>query len=154
MIVEPCVFCDIVHGRRSAHVAYGTTAVLAFLDQFRQPRDAAHVLVIPRAHVESIYGIDDELGAELFSAHVLIARAVKRAFGPDGVTTWSSNERGADQEVPHYHLHVYPRWVGVRFPPATQRPDVAVADEILSGSEERIRGAVAEMRPGAARATA
>ena len=102
--MDECVFCGIVAGDRPAHLVHGTPSVVAFMDQFRQPSDVAHVLVIPRAHVENIYGIDDALGAELFSVHALIARAVKRAFATDGITTWSSNEPGAN-----LHVDVTPR---------------------------------------------
>jgi histidine triad (HIT) family protein len=145
--VEACVFCEIVEGRRAAHVVHRTADTIAFLDQFRQPADPAHVLVIPRTHVENIYGVGDALGAELFAAHALVARAVKSAFAPDGVTTWSSNERGANQEVPHFHLHVYPRRVGVPFPPVIQRPEEPVPDEVLGTSAERVRRAISELRP-------
>lgn len=141
-----CVFCEIAARRRPAHVVHETAGTIAFLDQFRQPSDVAHVLVIPRAHVENIYGVDDALGAELFAAHVRLARAIKRAFSPDGITTWSSNEQGADQEIPHFHLHVWPRRVGVPFPPAIQRPEPAVPAEILEPSAERIRRALDELR--------
>lgn len=142
-----CVFCEIVAGRRDAHVVRETPSAVAFLDQFRQPRDAAHVLVIPRAHVENIYAVRDALGADLFAMHALVARAVKRAFAPDGITTWSSNERGANQEIPHFHLHVYPRWVDVAFPPEVRRPEAPVPDDVLSPSAERIRRAIAELEP-------
>ena len=104
------------------------------------------MLVIPRAHIENIYGVDDALGGQLFVAHALLARAIKRAFGPDGITTWSSNERGANQEVPHFHLHVYPRRVGVPFPPGIQRPEPPVPDAVLGPSAERIRRALEELK--------
>ncbi|TME26556.1 MAG: HIT domain-containing protein [Chloroflexi bacterium] len=51
-----------------------TDQVAAFMDQYRQPSDPGHVLVIPRAHVENIYGVGDSLGGHLFSAHARIAR--------------------------------------------------------------------------------
>lgn len=142
------MFCEIVAARRAAHIIHETASTIAFLDQFRQPADAAHVLVIPRAHVENIYGVSNALGAELFAAHALVARAVKAAFAPDGITTWSSNERGANQEVPHFHLHVYPRRVGVPFPPAIQEPEAPVPDEVLGASAERIGRALDELRTG------
>lgn len=146
--MDACVFCEIVAARRAAHVVHQTVDTTAFLDQFRQPADPAHVLVIPRAHVENIYGVSDALGAELFAAHALVARAVKAAFAPDGITTWSSNERGADQEVPHFHLHVFPRRVGVPFPPVIQRPEPPVPDAVLGASAERIRRAIGHLRAG------
>ena len=144
--LQACVFCEIVAGERPAHLVHETELTIAFMDQYRQPRDNAHVLVIPRAHVENIYGVDERTGSELFATHVLVARAIKRAFGVDGITTWSSNERGADQEVPHYHLHVYPRRVDERFPPADPgRLDRPVADGTLRGAAERIRSAIADL---------
>lgn len=140
------MFCEIVAGERSAHVVYESPATISFLDQFRQPADPAHVLVIPRTHVENIHAVQDDLGSELFSAHALIARAIKRAFSPDGITTWSSNERGASQEVPHFHLHVYPRRVGVPFPPVISFPESPVSDDLLAPSAVRLRAAVEELR--------
>ena len=122
-----------------------TDQVVAFMDQYRQPSDPGHVLVIPRAHIQNIYGVDDVLGGNLFSTHARIARAVKRAFGPDGITTWSSNESGAGQEVPHFHLHVYPRRVGAQFPLRIQKPEAPVSDKLLAAGAERIRRALAEL---------
>jgi hypothetical protein len=75
------------------------------------------------------------------------ARAIKHAFAPDGISTWSSNERGANQEVPHFHLHVYPRRFGVPFPPAIQQPELTVSDGVLGPSAERIRRALEGLRP-------
>lgn len=111
------------------------------MDQFRQPADPCHVLVIPREHVENIYGVDDALGADLFSAHARIARAVKGAFAPDGITTWSSNGPGAGQEVMHFHLHVFPRRRGVRLEDAVVRqdPEVPVGDDVLASAAAKIR---------------
>jgi histidine triad (HIT) family protein len=127
-------------------VIYEMPTVVAFLDSFRQPQDPAHVLVIPRAHVENIYGVDDALGADLFAAHARVARAVKRAFAPDGISTWSSNEPGAGQEVMHFHLHVFPRRVGVPHPEVGRhdKPRSVVPDEVLERSAARLRAALAE----------
>ena len=138
---DACIFCEIVGGSRPAHVIERTPTVIAFLDGLRQPVDPAHVLVIPRAHIENIYGIDDALGADLFATHARLARAVKRAFAPDGITTWSSNEPAGGQEVPHFHLHVFPRRAGVPLASAVRRedPEVPVPDAILASSAERLR---------------
>ena len=136
-----CPFCEIVAGTRPAHVVLATPTVVAFMDQYRQPADPGHVLVIPREHVENVFGVDDSLGADLFSAHARIARAVKGAFLSDGITTWSSNGPAAGQEVMHLHLHVFPRRRGVRLDDAVvrQEPEIPVADDILEDSAARIR---------------
>lgn len=137
-----CVFCEIVAGARAAHIVGETSRVVAFMDQFRQPRDPGHVLVIPREHIENIYGVDDALGGELFAVQSRIARAIRSAFEPDGLSTWSSNGPGANQEVPHFHLHVYPRRLGVPFPPPITQPEQAVPDATLAPAAARIRDAL------------
>ena len=140
--VTDCLFCDVVARRYPAEFVLETPVVVAFMDQLRQPEDVGHVLVIPRAHVENIYGVDDALGAALFNAHARIARAVKRALAPDGITTWSSNERGAGQEIPHFHLHVFPRRTGSPFPIARRVPEMHLPASVLAPAAARIREAL------------
>ena len=67
------------------------------------------VLVLPRAHVETIYDLSDELGGALFRATARLARAVRAASGCSGLNLVQSNGRTAGQEVPHFHLHLVPR---------------------------------------------
>lgn len=40
-----------------------------------------------------------------------MAIAFKRVYGCDGVSTRQHNEPAGNQEVWHYHLHVFPRYV-------------------------------------------
>ncbi|MEX1008780.1 MAG: HIT family protein [Acidimicrobiia bacterium] len=105
-----CVFCDLVAGAARASVAYEDGATLAVLDP-RQPR-VGHMLVIPKKHVENVFDLDTETGAAIMHTTTVVARAVRRAFAPDGVSLWQSNGTGAGQEVPHFHMHVMPRWYG------------------------------------------
>jgi histidine triad (HIT) family protein len=35
---------------------------------------------------------------------------MKRAWGPEGISTRQHNEPAGNQHVWHYHLHVFPRW--------------------------------------------
>jgi histidine triad (HIT) family protein len=41
-----------------------------------------------------------------------VARAVREAFRPQGVTLLQANGKAALQSVPHFHIHVLPRWEG------------------------------------------
>jgi len=107
---DDCVFCAIVAGRVPASFVMKDERVVAFMD-LRQAV-AGHVLVVPRTHVEDIFSLDEALAGELMAAAVRIARAVARAFSPDGLNLWQSNGEAAGQEVPHVHLHVAPRRFG------------------------------------------
>jgi histidine triad (HIT) family protein len=72
----------------------------------------AGVVVVPNTHVENIYALDRELAADIHETAQRIALAMKAAFDCDGISTRQHNEPGANQEVWHYHLHVFPRWAG------------------------------------------
>jgi histidine triad (HIT) family protein len=93
-----------------ASVVYEDDATLAFMD-LRQPAGAApgHLLVIPKAHVATLYDLEAEPAARVFQAVATVARAMKRALPEmEGLSIWSSN--GAPwQEVFHLHVHLIPR---------------------------------------------
>ena len=104
---EGCVFCAIAAGDAPASVVWKNELAMAFMD-LRQP-NPGHVLVIPRAHIVDILGLDDRTGAALMAGTTRVARAVSRAFAPDGLNVWQSTGEAAGQEVLHLHLHVMPR---------------------------------------------
>lgn len=107
---DSCVFCGIVDGSKPHSIVSEDDRTIAFMS-IRQQREG-HVLVIPRAHVENVFGLDEETGAAVMATTVRIARAVEAAFQPEGLHLWQSNGPAADQEVPHFHMHVMPRWHG------------------------------------------
>ncbi len=51
-----CIFCRIARGEAPASLVAETPLALAFMD-INQPTDG-HVLIIPKAHVQDIYGMD------------------------------------------------------------------------------------------------
>src|SRR5438034_943930 len=68
-----CAFCGIVAGG-DGHIVHADEQVIAFLD--RAPLIKGHVLVIPRAHVETFDELPDELIAPLFG----VVQRVSRSF--------------------------------------------------------------------------
>ena len=65
------------------------------------------MLVIPVAHVENLYAIDDDLLGAVHATVRQIAIAMKSAYGCAGTSTRQHNEPGAGQDVWHLHLHVH-----------------------------------------------
>ena len=105
-----CPFCRIVAHDEPAAFVLESERVAAFVG-LRQPVPG-HVLIVPRRHVETLYDLDREDGAAVMAAAVTIARALRDEFAPQGLSLWQSNGLAAFQEVPHFHLHVQPRWTG------------------------------------------
>lgn len=108
---EDCVFCRIIRREAEAGIAYEDDDTLAFIDQLRQPREG-HTLVVPKTHIRDIFELDDATGAALMRTVARVSSAARTAFSADGISNWISNGEGANQEVPHLHVHVMPRHKG------------------------------------------
>ncbi|MGH2486009.1 MAG: HIT family protein [Ktedonobacterales bacterium] len=107
---EVCVFCAIVAGALPASVVYADEYSLAFLS-LEQP-NPYKTLVIPRAHVPSLYDLTDEEAARLIKTALRVARAIRDVAGAPGLNLVQSNGRFGQQDVFHVHLHLIPRVLG------------------------------------------
>ena len=73
--MTPCVFCNILAGRAGASFVYRDVSVAAFMS-LEQP-NLYKVLVVPNAHVETLYDLTDAQTAELFQVVIKVARAIR-----------------------------------------------------------------------------
>ena len=105
--MSDCVFCKIVAKQIPATVVHEDEATLAFMDIGQV--NPGHVLVACKAHVENIYGLQDAQAAAVFRAAAKVARAIRAAFDPPGLSIYQANGKPAGQTVFHFHLHVLPR---------------------------------------------
>ena len=103
--MSDCVFCAIARGELAAHLVHGSERVIAFLD--RAPLMPGHVLVAPRAHVDTLDDLPADLVGPFFDTVRRISIALQRGLGADGSFT-AVNTR-VSQSVPHLHAHVLPR---------------------------------------------
>jgi histidine triad (HIT) family protein len=76
------------------------------------PNNPGGVLVVPVQHYENIFDLPVELAIPIQRAARSVAIAMKTAFACDGISTRQHNEPAGNQDVWHYHLHVFPRWHG------------------------------------------
>jgi histidine triad (HIT) family protein len=103
-----CVFCKIRDGRIPSVTVWDDGRTLAFMDI--NPLNAGHCLVITKVHAATIFDADvEDVKAAMATAH-RVARAVRAALHPDGLNLLQANGAAAFQSVPHFHLHVIPRW--------------------------------------------
>ena len=105
--MSDCVFCKIVARQIPATVVHEDAETLAFMDIGQV--NPGHVLVACKAHVENVYGLSDAQAAAVFRAVAKVAKAVRAAFDPPGLSIYQANGRPAGQTVFHLHLHVLPR---------------------------------------------
>jgi histidine triad (HIT) family protein len=102
-----CIFCRIIRGEIGSNIIYQDEKIISFMD-LRQA-NPGHVLIVPKIHVETIYDLPVETGESLMQSMISISRAVRDAFGCEGMNIWQSNGEIAGQEVPHLHFHIQPR---------------------------------------------
>ncbi|WP_455432754.1 HIT family protein [Streptosporangium soli] len=102
---DDCLFCSIAAGDLPAHVVFADDTVIGFLDT--RPVFKGHVLVVPRAHVETLTDLPPGLVGPYFERVQRIARAVEDGLAAAGTFVAINNR--VSQSVPHLHTHVVPR---------------------------------------------
>jgi histidine triad (HIT) family protein len=101
-----CAFCRIAAGQADeALVVLEDAQTVGFLDI--RPLFPGHTLLAPRAHVETLLDLPDEVLPELFGNARLLAGAMEEGLGADGSFVAINNR--VSQSVPHLHVHVVPR---------------------------------------------
>ncbi len=102
--MQDCIFCRIVRGEVPAKKVYEDDLVLAFHDI--QPVAPVHVLVIPKAHVATLYDAAPEHEAALGRLLALAPTIARDLGATDGFRTIVNTGRVGRQDVQHVHLHV------------------------------------------------
>jgi histidine triad (HIT) family protein len=102
-----CIFCKIIRGEIPGYVLYEDDNLLAILDISQSTK--GHTLILSKAHVPNLYGLDSEQAAAIFAKVPLIANAIKQAFHPIGLNMLV-NVGQPLQSVFHFHIHLIPRY--------------------------------------------
>lgn len=105
---KECIFCKIISGEIPAVRVYEDDETLAFMDI--KPNHKGHVLVIPKDHVENIYGLSSEMAARIMITVQKLSIAIKNAVDADGINISMNNESAAGQIIWHAHMHIIPRY--------------------------------------------
>jgi len=102
--MQDCIFCKIVRGEIPARRIYEDEEILVFPDI--QPQAPVHLLVIPKAHVATLY---DAAPAheKAFGRMLAVAGEMARQHGAgDGFRTIINTGKVGHQEVYHVHMHI------------------------------------------------
>jgi histidine triad (HIT) family protein len=112
-----CPFCLIVQGVENEYVLtkpvdiiFQNQYITAFIAAGWWKNNKGHVIIIPNEHIENIYELPSELSSRIHDLEKEVAIAFKKIYGSDGVSSRQHNEPCGNQDVWHYHLHVFPRY--------------------------------------------
>jgi histidine triad (HIT) family protein len=99
-----CIFCRIARGEIPAKKLYEDEDVLAFHDA--RPQAPVHFLLIPKAHVPSLYEAGMAQHRALGKMLALAGELARKEGAADGFRSIINTGRVGHQEVYHVHMHV------------------------------------------------
>ncbi len=102
--MSDCIFCKIAAGEIPSTKVYEDEKILAFKDI--NPQAPVHILIIPKAHYESVNALD-ETSAPIVGDIMLVAKRLAAEFKLDSgyrIITNIGDDGG--QTVKHLHFHL------------------------------------------------
>lgn len=99
--MDGCIFCALVEGRLPARRVWEDEAHVAFFPL--KHIEPGHTLLVPKAHVDYVFEMDEPAYHALWEAAKRLAPAIRRVSGAKRV--------GIAVEgfsVPHVHVHLVP----------------------------------------------
>ena len=112
-----CPFCLFLRDGKNLindkqDIVYQDRLITGFVAPQWWPNNEGHVLIIPNEHFENLYDLPRKYAYHIQDLVQEIALAFKHVYDCDGVSTRQHNEPAGNQDVWHYHLHVFPRFEG------------------------------------------
>jgi histidine triad (HIT) family protein len=121
---DQCIFCEILRGNSPATFTYEDDTVVAFMDV--QPITHGHMLVVPREHAVLMSDVNETTAMRTFRVARKLSSVVRSTLGASGVNLFVADGETAFQDVPHFHVHVIPRYpndgFGLTFPERYGQP--------------------------------
>lgn len=110
-----CPLCIIAKGgetelNKKSDIVFENVDVIAYTSPKWWKNNPGNVMVIPRRHVENVYDIPDDLLGKIYAVGKKVALGMKEGYGCDGISFRQHNEPAGNQDLWHFHVHVFPRW--------------------------------------------
>ena len=99
-----CLFCKIVRGEIPSKKVFEDEDVFAFHDV--RPQAPVHFLIIPKAHVPTLYDAGMTQHRAYGKMLALAGELARKEGAGDGFRTIINTGRVGHQEVYHVHMHV------------------------------------------------
>lgn len=102
------IFCKIIDGEIPSYKIYEDNDVLAFLDISQVTK--GHTLVVPKKHYDNFLATPHEVMHKVMDIAQRIGQVTIKLLGAKGVNILTNCYEAAGQTVPHFHVHVIPRY--------------------------------------------
>lgn len=108
MLKDDCIFCRIIKGEIPSYTVYEDDSYKVILDA--GPVSKGHALILPKDHYCDFYDIPEDLAVGAYKLANKMMKKITAAMGCDGFNICQNNKEAADQSVPHFHMHLIPRY--------------------------------------------
>jgi histidine triad (HIT) family protein len=115
MSSSSCAFCNVISGSAPAQVVWTSDEAIAFLD--RSPINPGHLLVVPRAHVATLWDLEEPKFIQLLLIVRRLAVSLAEVLNVD-----RAGMAVEGYGVPHAHIHLVPINGGHELDPCRQSP--------------------------------
>ncbi len=105
---DDCIFCKIIKGDIPSNTIYEDDAYKVILDV--GPVSKGHALILPKDHYADFYEIPEDLAVGAFKLAKKLMVKMTQKLNCDGFNIVQNNKEAGDQTVPHYHMHLVPRY--------------------------------------------
>ena len=105
---DDCIFCKIANGEIPAKTLYEDADFRVILDL--GPATKGHALVLPKEHAANLYELPVDIAAKVLPVAKSVAEKMQRNLGCIGLNLVQNNGEAAGQTVPHFHMHIIPRY--------------------------------------------
>lgn len=105
--MDDCVFCKIAKKNCDCFCIYEDKFTKAFLDI--HPWTEGHTLVIPKKHYNSIFDIPQKELNKVMAVVKKLSIVYRKIFDNCDINIINSNGVNAQQDIPHFHVHIIPR---------------------------------------------
>ena len=102
--MSDCLFCKIVAGEIPSEKVYENERILAFKDI--NPQAPVHILVIPKAHFDSLDALTEDTAAIVSEIMLVIKRLAEEYSLGGGYRVITNIGDNGGQTVHHLHFHL------------------------------------------------
>jgi histidine triad (HIT) family protein len=102
------IFTQIIYKEIPGYIIYEDDLVVAFLDIAQTTK--GHTLVVTKEEYVNIHEVPSDIFAHLFRVVQKISLILVKTFNAKGINLFNNNGEVAGQQVPHYHVHLLPRY--------------------------------------------
>ncbi len=101
-----CLGCKLANQLLETNVVFEDELITCILDI--DPLNEGHTLILPKRHYKDLEEIDESTIRSIMNASVIISKALKGIYQPDGISIIQNG--GIFNDLEHYHMHVFPRF--------------------------------------------